>query len=286
MVGMTRKMWAVVLATVAGAGLLPTAASAAQLPAAAVQATASPRARAMWLWSQADPAAVVTWAHQQGVKEIFAAVPWLPSPAELARLKDLRARTRAAGIRLSALGGDAAWAVNPRDAVAWRQRETATKLFDGIHLDVEPYLLPAWTTNQPAIAASYLSMLDAVRRAGPEPLEADVPFWLATIKTAGGNLAEAVLQRVDAITVMSYRDSGTAVVGVGTDLLTRAQSSRKPVRLAAETQPLADCPYCTFAGQSATALRTQLAAIDSGAQRYATYTGIAVHDYDSWTRLR
>ncbi|MER7283220.1 hypothetical protein ABT369_53210 [Dactylosporangium sp. NPDC000244] len=298
---MTRKIFTAMAAVVAAAALVPSPASAA-LPAptatakakATAKATAEAKAtaakqqakaRAMWLWSQANPAAVVAWANKQGVKEIFAAVPWQPSAAEVKRLRDLRARTKAAGIRLSALGGDPSWAVNPQNAVAWRQRVSALRLFDGVHLDVEPYLLPNWLKDQPAIAASYLTMLDAVRRAGPEPLEADVPFWLATVKVGSQNLAEAVIARVDAITVMSYRDSGSAVLAVGTDLLTRAQAGRKPVRLAAETQPTSDCTYCTFAGRTQAALQQQLAAIDAGARGYGTYQGIAVHDYDTWSNI-
>ncbi|WP_344407339.1 hypothetical protein, partial [Dactylosporangium fulvum] len=243
-------------------------------------------ARAMWLWSRGDPPAVVRWAGAQGVREIFVAVSWRPDAAELRHLRDLRAGTRAAGIRLSALGGDPAWATSPGDAVAWRQRATATGLFDGIHLDVEPYLLPAWKTDQPQVVDGYLAMLDALRRAGPEPLEADVPFWLATIPAPAGNLADAVIRRVDAITVMSYRDSSAGIVKVGTDLLSRGRAGRKPVRLAAETQPLADCRYCTFATQTQARLRDQLVAVDAAAGRYDTFQGIAVHDYDNWSRLR
>ncbi|WP_344615007.1 hypothetical protein [Dactylosporangium salmoneum] len=37
---------------------------------------------------------------------------------------------------------------------------------------------------------------------------------------------------------------------------------------------------------SQAALQRQLSVIDSGAQRYGTYDGIAVHDYDTWSRIR
>ncbi|MEV0563132.1 hypothetical protein [Dactylosporangium sp. NPDC050588] len=270
---------------------------AATKPAAAMPATTVTKtttdskaktmanSRAMWLWSQADPAAVVPWATGQRITEIFVAVPWQPTAAQLARLKDLRTRTRAAGIRLSALGGDPSWALDPASAVAWRERATATGLFDGIHLDVEPYLLPGWTTDQPRIVAGYLAMLDAVRTAGPEPLDADVPFWLATVPAGKGNLADAVIARVHAITVMSYRDSAAGVVGVGADLLARGQSAGRPVRLAAETRPLADCAYCTFASGTRSALSTALSTVDTEAARYTSFNGIAIHDYDSWSSM-
>ncbi|MFI5912416.1 hypothetical protein [Dactylosporangium sp. NPDC051541] len=279
--GVTRTFVMMVAAMSAAAALVPAGAAGAAVDPVPKRSAE----RAMWLWSPASPAAVVSWADKQNIKEIFAAVPWLPSTADTSRLKELRARTKAAGIRLSALGGDPTWAVHPQDAVAWRQRVSALRLFDGVHLDVEPYLLPNWGPDQQRIAASFLGMLDAVRKAGPEPLEADIPFWLATIKAGSQNLAEAVMQRVSAVTVMSYRDSGAAVLAVGADLLTRAQRSRTPIRLAAETQPSAECSYCTFAGRSQSALRQQLAAIDAGARTYATYQGIAVHDYDSWSKI-
>ncbi len=283
---MARRTWAVVAAVVIGAALAPAPAAAAttKKPVAAKQAVKA-KSRAMWLWSSADPAAVVPWATAQGVDEIFVAVPWQPTTAQLARLKELRNRTRAAGIRLSALGGDPSWALDAASAVAWRKRATATGLFDGIHLDVEPYLLPGWRTDQRRIVAGYLAMLDAVRAAGPEPLEADVPFWLATISAGTTNLADAVIARVHAITVMSYRDSATGVMDVGADLLARGQSASRPVRLAAETQPLEDCGYCTFAGQTRAGLTAQLSTVDTAAARYTSFNGVAVHDYDSWTRL-
>lgn len=290
---MARRVWALVAATVLGAALTPAPAAAARQPAPGKPAAARPvtvktavKGRAMWLWSPADPAAVVSWATAQGVTEIFAAVPWQPTAAQLTRLKDLRTRTRAAGIRLSALGGDPSWALDAASAVAWRERATATGLFDGIHLDVEPYLLPGWTTDRRRIVEGYLATLDAVRAAGPEPLEADVPFWLATVPAGTGNLADAVIARVHAITVMSYRDSATGILDIGADLLARGQSASRPVRLAAETQPLADCGYCTFAGQTRTGLASQLSTVDTAAARYTSFNGVAVHDYDSWTRLR
>nr|BFE61261.1 hypothetical protein GCM10020063_057870 [Dactylosporangium thailandense] len=83
---MTRKVFTAMAAVVAVAALVPSPAHAA-LPPPTTNATATAtatatkqqaKARAMWLWSQANPAAVVAWANKQGVKEIFAAVPWQP----------------------------------------------------------------------------------------------------------------------------------------------------------------------------------------------------------------
>ena len=77
------------------------------------------------------------------------------------------------------------------------------------------------------------------------PLEADVPFWFGQYTVGGRNLADEVLKRVKAVTVMSYRDTGTgpnSMLAVSQDWLARGAAAGKRVRLAAETSPLPDCP--------------------------------------------
>src|SRR5436190_796919 len=69
-----------------------------------------PGTRAMWVWSRADPAAIVGWASTHGVTEIFAGVDAdAATNGDLPRLRQLKSRADAAGIRLTALGGDPAW---------------------------------------------------------------------------------------------------------------------------------------------------------------------------------
>ena len=63
-------------------------------------------------------------------------------------------------------------------------------------------------------------------------------------------------ERVNAVTVMSYRDTATganSMTAVGADMLTRASAAGKNVRLAAETQNLPDCTHCTLPGSLASA---------------------------------
>jgi hypothetical protein len=287
------KTWWTVLAAIAFAGFasaVPAAAMAAPAarPAAPAKRVAVPATpgRAMWIWSPRDAAAITDWATGHGVGELFAYVSPAPDATELASLRDLSIRAHAAGIRLAALGGEPGWATSPDTVRAWRTRITASRLFDGVHLDVEPYLLSAWTGNRSSVVASYLAMLDAARAAGPERLEVDVPFWYGTIALADGRtLADAVLPRVDAVTVMSYRDSADGMSSVGADMLGRAGRAGKPVRLAAETRPLADCGYCTFAQAGSRALQRALTDVDTASAKYPTYAGVAVHDFDGWRRL-
>ena len=251
--------------------------------------TAMPaQTRAMWLWGD-DPAAdVVSWAASQRVSEIFVHVaPAVLVNGDLARLREMRRRADAVGIKLSALGGDPIWTTDHASALAWRRTVERTGVFAGIHLDVEPYLHDGWTTDLPRTQQSFLTLLDKMR-AGKLPLEADVPFWYGQYKVGGKNLADEVLKRVSAVTVMSYRDTATgpnSMLAVSQDWLTRGAAAGKRVRLGAETGPLADCAHCTFHEEGATRLRSELAKVDAGTRRSPAFGGIAIHRYGTWRSL-
>ena len=147
---------------------------------------------------------------------------------------------------------------------------------------------PSGTPTSRRRFASFLSLLDQMQALDPSGLEVDVPFWYGTIPAATGNLADQVLSRVDAVTVMSYRDTATGVnsmMDVGTDMLTRGAAVGKPVRLAAETQNMPDCAHCTFYEQGQLQMGKTLSKVDTAAQSFSTFAGIAVHHYNSWIAL-
>jgi hypothetical protein len=284
-----RKRWRAGLMSVLMVVAAALAAPGASTAARSSMAPAPANTRAMWLWG-ADPAAeVVDWAVSQGVSEIFVYVsPSVLVDGSLARLQDMRRRADAARIRLTALGGDGSWTTDHAAALAWQRAVVRTGVFTGIHLDVEPYVTSGWTTSLQATEKAYLALLDKVRAGSTLPLEVDVPFWFGQYRVGGKNLADEVLKRVGAVTVMSYRDSGTgtnSMLAVGQDWLTRGAAAGKRVRLGAETGALPDCAYCTFHEEGAARLSEALAAVDAATRRTPAFGGIAVHHYGSWRTL-
>jgi hypothetical protein len=268
-------------------GLLVAAAPLTLPDRAPETSVAPPAARAMWVWQTADPTALVAWATAHEVRTMFVYVDRKAIDAtETARLTDLRKRCDAAGVLLDALGGEPDWATDHAPALAWKDAVDALGLFHGVHLDVEPYLLPAWNTDRDPVVRGYLSLLDAFGTG--LPLEVDVPFWYGTVPVGDATLADEVIGRVDGLTVMSYRDTATgtnSMLDVSRDLLTRAGQAGLPVRLAAETEPLADCRTCSFAGVTQATLGDRLTAAGQAAQRYPAFAGIAVHQFSSWSAL-
>jgi hypothetical protein len=256
-------------------------------PASAVP----PGTRAMWLWSRADPATVMSWATGHGVREIFVHVtPDLANGDDLPRLQQLKTRADAANVRLSALGGDPGWTFDHAAALAWQRTALDTGLFAGSHVDVEPYALTQWLSDQPGTVAAYIELLKALQADDSRPLEADVPFWYGTISTASGDtLADQVLAHTDGVTAMTYRDTATgsnSMTEVAADILARGASTGKPVRLAAETRELPDCPYCTFFEQGQRRMASTLSIVDAVELNQPAFAGIAIHHYTAWRSMR
>ena len=270
------------------------AAAALSLPGASSAGGAgltavAPGTRAMWLWDDAPAADVVDWAASKGVSEIFVYVsPSVLTNGDLARMQDMKRRADVVRIRLTALGGDPAWTTDHAAALAWQRTVVTTGIFAGIHLDVEPYLTGGWARDLQATETSYLSLLDKLRTGSTLPLETDVPFWYGQYNVGRRNLADEVLKRVKAVTVMSYRDTGTgpnSMLEVSQDWLTRGAAAGKRVRLAAETDPLPDCGHCTFAEEGATRLAQELGKVDAATRRTAAFGGVAIHRYGAWRAL-
>ena len=254
-------------------------------------AAATPQ-RAMWVWDRPPPRSLVSFARDRGVQDLFVAVP-----ADVADssgwYRDLRSRTRSAGIRMHALGGDPSWIDRPAAALTWQRNVLETGLFDGAHLDVEPWQHPGWESERDAVVAGYLDLLGGLAADTALPVEADVAFWLDQVATGqGGRLDEAVLARVDAVTVMSYRDTATgpdSITAVAAATLDAAVRAGKPARLAVETNFLGSDPVATkqtFYGQTRTELAAVLAEVDFANAGQSGYRGVAVHDRAGWTALR
>lgn len=265
--------------------------AASPAPASAAGAGPAP-GRAMWVWDRSPVAELVDFASAQGVRELFVSAPTaLATSPDLGWYRQLRDATRAAGIRVQALGSETTWIDHPRQALAWQSSALSTGLFDGVHYDVEPWIHPRWATDRTAVARSYLGLLDDLARATALPVEADLAFWLDEVKVNGQRLDVAALARVDAVTVLTYRTVATgpdSITALGGRALDAGARAGKPVRLAVETRQLGDDPVAakqSFAGHTRTELDRVLAEVDAAEATSASYRGMAVHDRVGWTEL-
>ena len=248
--------------------------------------------RATWVWDRPNPEDLVRWALALGVGELFVHVGPRPGTSpDLVWLPRVSARARDAGIRVAALGGDPAWVLRPDDALDWQSWALATALFDGVHLDVEPWRRDDWDSRRAELVTGYLEVHRQLAGATTLPVEADVAFWLHEVEADAGPLDAALMREVDAVTVMSYRTTATgpdSITAVAEQALATAGNVGVGCRLAVETRDRGGDPVShkqTFHGLGVAALDRAMAEVDSCHANTEAYRGIAVHDHAGWRSL-
>ncbi len=269
------------------------------LPAVSVpgrQMNSSVPGRAMWLWNWTDNAGVISFARAHHVTEIFAYVaPGFTNPAtippqwhtpEWPLISDLAVRARAAQIRVDALGGDPSWVPNPAVAVAWAAEVRASGLFGGVHLDIEPWQLPAWDADRAATIAQTVAVVTEVRaRLGAVPLELSLPWWLYQYAAAGGMpLDVALMAHADSAAVITFFDDIGQIGSFGAREQADLASLGKPARLAVETNDVQPA-WLTFAGTSQAVFTQTLDRVDAANAGRPGYLGVGVEDYTGWAAL-
>lgn len=94
--------------------------------------------------------------------------------------------------------------------------KTAAERFDGVHVDAEPYDTAEWKASPERAAEQYLELLDALRaQKGELPLTVDVPPWFGEFAAGDGTLLSSVIDRADAVALMSYTNQ---VKGLGAEV--------------------------------------------------------------------
>ncbi len=249
---------------------------------------------ALWVWDVSAPEETVEFAAVRGVARLYAAVPPdVGSSPALADLVTLSAAAATRGIRVDALGGDPDWVDDPAGVVArWLLPALATGLFTGVHVDIEPYSKPSWSTDRPLVVEHYLSTLEAIRDScGGASLEADIPFWFDEVPAGASTLDREVLARTDGVTVMAYRNTAEGADGTialaGRVMVAAAELGR-PVRVGQETTFLGTDPVAvkqTFFGQTLTRLESQLDLVTAAFAATPGFSGLAIHDAVGWAAM-
>ena len=214
------------------------------------------------------------------------------------------------GIRVLALAGDPRWGKPQYHRVPLEWMQSVCELnrsappeeqFDGIHTDVEVYLLSkSWKEQPGALLGGYLDLnakMAEALKAQPKPLEfgVDIPFWFDDDPSYrilwNGQIklpAQHVLDTVDAVTVMAYRnfaEGSDGTVHLVSLEMNYADSIGKKVTIGQETQENLFPPYITFGGTSCGILREEMGKIERALGRRPSFGGFAIHHYESYRKL-
>lgn len=238
--------------------------------------------RSAWVWldhrQPHDPEALATFAGTTGVREVFVSVPWAGPDG---RVRETVAALRRAVPRVSALGGSAEWAERPQLAREWSVRAGTGDLFDGIHLDIEPWTLPTWPRAAPRLLAGLADAVRLVGEATGRPVEVDLAPHVAALHPVG---FISVADAAHAVTLMSYRDTARAILSVSAQARSSLTTLGRAYRLAVDTLP-SDDPGTSFAGQTRAAMEAVMVEVEQALRGERHFQGVAVHDLVGWRTL-
>jgi len=199
-------------------------------------------------------------------------------------------------ITVEALSGDPSWALDIGRPglqaeldwiVRYQKAASSRQAFSGIHMDIEPYSLPDWSSNQTSVVSGWQKSVALFANTAKQlkiKSSADLPFWLNTIKTADGSQAldAWMLSKLDTANFMTYRNTATALLDVANAALKAGLAAKKPVRLAVETLKSAEGANISFYGKGAINLQAQMLQVTLLAKLFSSFAGIAIHDYEGW----
>jgi hypothetical protein len=153
--------------------------------------------------------------------------------------------------------------------------------------DVEPWVLPEWEESPAALIAGYLAMVerlhDAAARAGLA-LWVALPFWFETEVANNAPDEPSVLERVDGVLVMAYRDNAEDIERAARPMVEHAQALHVPVIVGVETKCVSPS-FISFCGSTGRTLGEALSGLRTRFERDRAVLGFAVHELSSWRAL-
>lgn len=173
--------------------------------------------------------------------------------------------------------------------VATYNKKNPKYSFEGIHLDVEPYLLSWWESNQAKTILAYQTVVTTTKNLASKKwltLTMDIPFWFDEItyknKFGRWNLGKWIIKKTDWIAIMAYRDTANAILPLIKNEYMYAKKYKKTLIIWLETNPSSEWENVTFYEECVTILHQEINTL------LDTYWGlhIALHDYEGIRNLR
>ncbi|MGG6310297.1 hypothetical protein [Paenibacillus macerans] len=272
-------------------------------------------AKALWVWDFYEAASdsnkitqLLQFLNEQDVNLLFIGTR-KTLPDQPTTYEELIRRAHEDGIRVFALAGRANWALEGhhrealtelREVLAFNAARPASK-FDGIQYDIEPHTLPEYVSQRGSVSYQYIQVLKRIANeiaASGDHLEfnAAIPCWYATgenaviVETGGERkpLSYFVLDIVDTVSIMAYRDTGERQIRASLAEADYAASLGKKIYVGAETNPPNGytIPYeITYYNKGKDYMNQQLSTVIQYYADHSGFGGIAIHNYPAFKVL-
>jgi hypothetical protein len=178
-----------------------------------------------------------------------------------------------------------------------RKAPDVTSRFDGINIDIEPYLLKDWKSARKLRLRQYLDLSVAFMQMKKSygmdlPVGPAMPFWydgIDDVKWQGKRqiVSEYVQSIYDYVAIMDYRNvalGSDSIVSLSRDELEYADKIGKKVMIGVET--LNTTPVkVTFYGKTNEYFEEQLALAEESLSKYKSFTGFVIHHLEPYHDL-
>ncbi|MCD5324310.1 MULTISPECIES: hypothetical protein [Pontibacillus] len=209
-----------------------------------------------------------------------------------------------AGIEVHAMGGHPTWAEeseryriqNLIDYVkGYNQSVEDGAMFQGIHLDIEPYVLQSWDDNKTELMRQWVGNLEyfASETRKNSNLEAsmDLAMWLDEDPAPGKGMPfnRWVIQTMDHTSVMAFRDFTEGRGGIlfmAEEELDHAKDLGKDILLSVEMKENPYVNHISFHEEGASFMEQELKQLNTELSDHPTYKGTMVHSYRYWINAK
>ncbi len=256
-----------------------------------------------WIWDtptiMSEREQIIAFAKQNDVTDIYLYIDRQKVPAKEYALF-IKAAARK-GIRVEALAGDPSWGLKDnrqsiQEFIEWVKSYNVNvnkeERFSGIHLDIEPYLLPEWKDDKNATLEEWLSNMEFVAEeihsSDRLKIAFDLPFWINGIEIPGYQdyyLSTWILKRFDTLVLMDYRDfaqGDDGIIANALDVVKEASALRKSVIVGVDISESKEGSKTTFYEEGSRKMDDELRITKDQLKTYEGFKGVAVHGFPAW----
>ncbi|WCK53215.1 hypothetical protein PP175_17640 [Aneurinibacillus sp. Ricciae_BoGa-3] len=208
------------------------------------------------------------------------------------------------GIEVQALGGAPDWVLPEHQkkmyqfiywVTTYNKSVVPAERFNGIHLDVEAHVLPQFKSDKDRVIGLWMDTISGfvqeVKSEDPTlTAGADLPAWLHIFNVHDGHggtetLSSWMCGKLDQVTLMAYVDNAQGIIQASSISLSEAEKAGKPVIVAVETMNSSE-PNISFYSKGKNKMMSELEKVKSALSSNTSFSGIAIHHYESWSSLR
>lgn len=210
-------------------------------------------------------------------------------------------RAHKAGIEVHAMGGHPNWALAKGEerlkmfinyVTTYNNTVAEEQKFDGIHLDIEPYVLPEWSKDKNGVLRTWKDnielFVDEVKKESELETSVDLAMWLDDHEIPGeedSSFSRWMINQLDHTTLMAFRDyakGSGGILDVSKEEMEFATNLDKPIIISVEMKQNESVEHISFHEEGEKEMEEALEQTEEELSQKSSYKGYVVHAYDYW----